>query len=193
MSIASYYSDPFYRECRAYGQIQKAIKAKKLRPNVAVPCHGFLFLHAEDEKALRERDIDLGLNKVDLRFQRGTAGRCRARAIVKDLGTARSGVDDKSLVKILSGISTLNKCKVYNTDIRSDNYSDGQIIDFGSSWTEPHPYLNKLTGRQAKGIRNADRVRFDGMVRDEEIPNVRGIGAMPNREYKQKLRQAGAR
>lgn len=188
LNTAAYYTDPFYAECRAYGRIQQAVDQKKLRKNVAVPCHGFFFLQERDEKILSNRNIDFELNKVDLEYQQKTPGGCRIRAIVKDLGSPDTGVDQRSLVKILSGIATLNRNKIYVRDIRQDNYRGGQIVDFGSSWTEPHGLLDALDDRAAKGSRLADRVMFDAMVRDEDIPNPDSIRAMRNITYCKMLR-----
>ncbi|CAM1505186.1 Fc.00g108230.m01.CDS01 [Cosmosporella sp. VM-42] len=181
LHTAAYYSDPFYAECRAYGRIHEALKKKELRAAVsaaAIPCHGFFFLQERDEKTLKDRDIDLELDKVDLEYQRASVGGCRARAIVKDLASTDPGVNEKSLMKILRGITTLNRLQIYNMDIRLDNYRDGRIVDFGSSWTEPHGPLNGQHARAALGSRLTDRVMFDDMVRDEEIPNPKKVVAM---------------
>ncbi|KAL2678763.1 hypothetical protein Neosp_009514 [[Neocosmospora] mangrovei] len=59
LQTVSYYTDPFYAECRAYGRIQEAIKKGYLKPKIVVPCHGFFFLQERDEKVLQSRNIDL--------------------------------------------------------------------------------------------------------------------------------------
>ncbi|RFU28936.1 hypothetical protein B7463_g7382, partial [Scytalidium lignicola] len=175
---AAYYTDPFYAECRAYGRINEAIKRKELRPDIVIPCHGFLFLQKRDEKILNERNVNFELDKAYLEYQRKSPGGCRARAIVKDLASSETGVNEKSLRKILRDITMLNRQQIYNMDIRLDNYRDGQIVDFGSSWTEPHSLLNALDDREAYDSKLADRVMFDQMVRDEDIPNPKNILAM---------------
>ncbi|KAH7132855.1 kinetochore Sim4 complex subunit FTA2-domain-containing protein [Dactylonectria macrodidyma] len=146
--------------------------------DVAIPCHGFFFLSKQDEKTLKDRNIDLGLENVDLQYQRSTVGGCRARAIVKDLATADTGVDGKSLQRVLLGIIALNRQRIYNMDLRLDNYRDGQIVDFGSSWTEPHILLDALDSEAAYDSRLADRTMFDEMVEDEEIPNPKKLKAV---------------
>lgn len=178
------YTDPFYAECRAYGGIQSAItdkkkkKKRKLSADVAVPCHGFLFLREKDEKILNEKNIDLELDRVSPKYQRATAGGYRVRAIVKDLVSSDSGVDEKSLWKVLSGITNLNRHGIFNMDIRIDNFRDGKIVDFGSSWTEPHALLDALDDEAAEEHRLTDRVMFDEMVEQEEIPNRKMVMAM---------------
>ncbi|KAM5341755.1 hypothetical protein ACJ41O_014786 [Fusarium nematophilum] len=177
LETVSYYTDPFYAECRAYGRIREAIKKGKLR-DVAVPCHGFFFLREQDEKMLQDRNIDLELDNVDPDYQRSTIGGFRPRAIVKDLASADTGVDEKRLKKVLLGIIALNRHRIYNMDIRLDNYRDDKIVDFGSSWTEPHILLDALDSEAAYDSRLADRVMFDEMVEEEEIPNPRKLIAV---------------
>ncbi|KAH7132791.1 kinetochore Sim4 complex subunit FTA2-domain-containing protein [Dactylonectria macrodidyma] len=177
LETVSYYTDPFYAECRAYGRIHEAVK-RGLLTDVAIPCHGFVFLREQDEEILRDRNIDLELGNVDPQYQRSTVGGCRARAIVKDLASADTGVDGKSLQRALLGIIALNRQRIYNMDIRLDNYRDGQIVDFGSSWTEPHILLDALHSEAAYDSRLADRTMFDEMVEDEEIPNPKKLKAV---------------
>lgn len=178
---AAQYTDPFYAECRAYGRIDEALKKKQPIADIAVPCHGFFFLKQEDEEALYRRNIDLELDTVDLEYQQSSPGGCRARAIVKDLAPSHTGVNEKTLNKILRGIAIMNRQGIYNQDIRLDNFSGGRIVDFGSSWTEPHRILDSLDKsdkRAALGRRMADRAKFDEMVTDEKIPNPKKVFAM---------------
>lgn len=178
LNSAAYYTDPFYAECRAYGRIHEAVKKRVLRADIAIPCHGFLFLQPKDQKILNDRDIDLELDTVDPVYQNATIGGRRARAIVKDVASPGSGVNRGSLQKVLSGISMLNGQRIYNMDIRLGNYRDGKIVDFGSSWTAPHALLDALDDRGARVSKLADRVMFDEMVRDEEISNPKGVKAL---------------
>lgn len=186
LDIAAYCTDPFFAECRAYGQIQDGIKKRKVGSRVAVTCHGFLFLKEEDEKLLEDRGVDLGLDDVDLDFQQSMVGGCRARAIVKDLALGDSGVNQKNIKRILQGIKSLNKLKIYNLDIRADNYRNGQIVDFGSSWTEPHGLLNALDMEAAQEKKLADLANFDDMVEENDIEtDARGL---PNVDFCKRLR-----
>lgn len=178
LDTAAFYTDPFYAECRAYGRIHEAVKRKKLNVDAAVPCHGYLFLQAKDQKFLHDQKVDLGLGMVNLDYQRATFGGCKPRAIVKDIASWDTGVNSNSLGKLLRNLTKLNKQGVYNMDIRRDNYRDGKIVDFGSSWTEPHSLLDACNGRQAYASRVADRAMFDQMVRDENIANPRAVKAV---------------
>lgn len=189
LNTAAYYTDPFYAECRAYGRINEAVQKRKMKEDITVPCHGFLFLGERDEKILNDRKVDLELAKVDLAYQRQTAGGCRPRAIVKDIASANAGVGEKNLSKILRGIWALNRLRIYNMDIRLDNYRDGRIVDFGSSWTEPHALLDALGDTAAEDSKLADRVMFDQMVRDEGIPNPKGVFAMHHMELRSDSRR----
>ncbi|EXK76883.1 hypothetical protein FOQG_18388 [Fusarium oxysporum f. sp. raphani 54005] len=189
LDTAAYYTDPFYAECRAYGRIHEAIKQRVLKSDIAVPCHGFLFLRPNDQEALKNLDIDLGLEEIDLDYQKSTIGGLRARAIVKEIASSDSGVNSKSIRKILSKVTTLNKAGIYNMDIRIDNFRDGKIVDFGSSWTEPHALLDSLSQDAALESKIADRVMFDQMVEEEEIENLGEVKALhPMRLRSQSVR-----
>ncbi|KAH6969280.1 kinetochore Sim4 complex subunit FTA2-domain-containing protein [Fusarium avenaceum] len=167
LDTAAYYTDPFYAECRAYGRIRHA-KEKGLKA-VAVPCHGFLFLRPQEQQALEKQDIDLGLDEIDSDYQRSTLGGLKARAIVKDIASANTGVSSTSVRRILKRVVSMNMAGIYNMDIRIDNFRDGKLVDFGSSWTEPHVLLNSLNPEAALESKIADRVMFEQMVEEEEI------------------------
>lgn len=189
LDTAAYYTDPFYAECRAYGRINEAMKKRVLKSDIAVPCHGFLFLRANDQEALKNLDIDLGLEDMDLDYQKSTIGGLRARAIVKDIASSDSGVNSKSIRKILSNVITMNKAGIYNMDIRIDNFRDGKVVDFGSSWTEPHALLDSLSQDAALESKIADRVMFDQMVEEEEIDTQGKVKALhPMRLRSQSIR-----
>ncbi|KAJ4328225.1 hypothetical protein N0V84_001265 [Fusarium piperis] len=186
LDTAAYYTDPFFAECRAYGRIEDAIRRGKLRTGIAVPCHGYMFLKKADERILRDRGVDLGLDDVDLDFQQSIQGGCRPRAIVKDFVPGDSGVNDKSASKILRNIRALNREKIYNRDIRVDNFRNGQLVDFGSSWTEPHALMDALSARDVRGQKASDLALFDDMIEEEGIATK--VRALPNSEYCSKLR-----
>lgn len=155
-----------------------------------MPCHGFLFLDEGDAQLLQgRRGVDFALDKVDLGFQRGAVGGTRVRAIVKELASSDHGVGSaRSLFKILEGIKGMNGQKLFNMDIRLDNYRDGMVVDFGSSWTEPCPLLDALDEGTASTSRRADLDLFDQMLSDEDIPNPTNVRATPNLVYCKKLR-----
>lgn len=184
METITYHTDPFYAECRAYGGIQLAIQKKKMTPGVAIKCYGFIFLSDADEQALYGEAVDFERDTVDLRYQKDDGGGYRVRAIVKQLGSPSHGVTTKRLGEIIRGIRALNRNKIYNRDIHLSNYLDGKIVDFGSSWTEPHLLLNALSSYHASVQKLADLVRFDEMVEEEEIPNPEHFRGMPGHRMK---------
>ncbi|KAF4945631.1 hypothetical protein FSARC_14400 [Fusarium sarcochroum] len=189
LDTAAYYTDPFYAECRAYGRIREAKKKKDPKADIAVPCHGFFFLRPKDQEALENLDIDLGLDDVDLDYQRSTIGGLRARAIVKDVASSDSGVSSKTIRKILIKVISMNKAGIYNMDIRIDNFRDEKLVDFGSSWTEPHALLDSLSADAALESKIADRVMFEQMVEEEEIKVKGGVKALhPMRLRSQSVR-----
>ncbi|KAK2609321.1 hypothetical protein QQS21_002102 [Conoideocrella luteorostrata] len=178
LDTAAFYTDPFYAECRAYGRIQEEIKRNKLSKDIAVPCYGYLFLQEEDQIVLHERELDLELWNINVDYQRLTPGGLNPRAIVKDIAPAETGVNGDSLQKILRDVTSLNRQGIYNMDIKKDNYRGGRLVDFGSSWTKPHLLLDACNARQSYASRAADRAMFDEMVREEEIPNPKGVKAI---------------
>ncbi|KAF4461992.1 hypothetical protein FALBO_11199 [Fusarium albosuccineum] len=175
LQTVAYYTDPFYAECRAYGRIQEAIKKGDLKPDIVVPCHGFFFLDERDDEILQSRDIDLEAHQVDLEYQRATPGGYSPRAIVKDLASTDPGVNRANQSRILSNLVRLNSQKVFNMDIRLDNYRDGKLVDFGSSWTEPHILLDALDDEAADESRLADRTKFCQMLENEKIVDPKNI------------------
>ncbi|KAF4426167.1 hypothetical protein F53441_14135 [Fusarium austroafricanum] len=167
LDTAAYYTDPFYAECRAYGLLRVA-KQKSVK-EVAVPCHGFLFLRPQEQQALEMQDIDLGLDKIDLDYQRSTIGGLKARAIVKDIASSNSGVSSTNVRRILTKVVSMNIAGILNNDIRIDNFRDGKLVDFGQSWTEPYPILDAFAPHQVLELKLTDRAMFQQMAEEEGI------------------------
>ncbi len=181
-----FHTDPFYAECRAYGRIKQAQVERRLKRDVAVPCHGYFFLQEQDAQLLRENGVDLNGGAVDDELLRVNGEDGRVRAIVKDFVPADAGVNTRSLRKILRDIRSLNKLGVYIRDIRADNFKAGQLVDFGLSRTEPHCVLDSLDEVAAWHSNVEDLVMFDNMVAEEGL--VTNVRAMPNTAYCLKLR-----
>ncbi|KAF4953241.1 hypothetical protein FSARC_12445 [Fusarium sarcochroum] len=197
--IAAFYTDPFYAECRAYGRINETVGRSRKHPisTVAVPCHGFVFLGSQDQRALVARGIDLRPRDdidhtpidMDMDYQTSATGGSYARAIVKDVWSSDSGINTANLGKVLSGIVCMNAIGIYNTDIRLDNFCAGRIVSFSLSWTKPHKTMDALGRRSILRHTLADREMFDEMVGKGEIPNPKHIQAVHRmRRRSQRLR-----
>lgn len=161
---------------------------------MAIPCHGFLILGKRDRKILEERGIDLsaeGSDQDSLDRAKSSANH-EIRAIVKDLAPPGSGLNSKTIRKVLKDIRLLNEEGIYNGDIRAENFRNGQLVDFGSAWTEPHRILEALDVRnpeESRDTRLQDLIMFDTMIEQEGIRTK--IRAVPNFEYCEKLRSGG--
>ncbi|RYC78156.1 hypothetical protein BFJ63_vAg18970 [Fusarium oxysporum f. sp. narcissi] len=178
LDTAAYCTDPFYAECRAYGRIKEATEERILEQEVAVLCHGFFFLKPQDQKALENDGIDLGLGLVDSKYQESTIGGLKARAIVKNLASSNSGITSESIENIQNKVLSMNKAGIYNMDIRIVNFCDGLLVDFGSSWTEPHALLAAQSSEAAEEYKLADLVMFDQMVKDEVLESCGEVKAI---------------
>ena len=183
-----FYTDPFFAECRAYGRIQEGQKEKRSREKLAVKCHGYIFLSKKDEKYLQEQGIDLGSHLLDNKLRRATGGQGRIRAIVKDLAPENKPINNSNLTEALRKVKQLNELKIYNRDIRAENFKGPHIVDFGSSWTEPHCLLAALDKFGDNDSRIVDLAMFDDMIFEEKIKTK--LVAMPNLEYREKLRSS---
>lgn len=183
-----YHNDPFFAECRAYGRIAEFPKKGKSR-EVAIPCRGYILLNDKDQKFLEEKGIDLDTVCLDdeliTRY-----GNPPVRAIVKDLASRDPGITRRSAFAVLKRIRAMNRTmKIYNRDIRKDNFRDGLLVDFGSSWTEPHCYCVEENSLDRDHTKGADLMNFDDMMEREEIKtHHRGLA---DSQFRMKLRSWG--
>ncbi|KAI3321482.1 kinetochore Sim4 complex subunit FTA2-domain-containing protein [Xylariaceae sp. AK1471] len=160
-----FYTDPFYAECRAYGRIKEARDERKVRAEIATRCHGYLFLTTKDMSRLgREEGIDLCTNIIDKDLRWALGGDLRARAIVKDLETDDIGLNKDNIGRAWRNVRLLNSLKIYNRDVRAENFMNRRIVDFGSSWTEPHIILDSVDIDEAREQRLSDYAKFDEMT-----------------------------
>ncbi|KAK3291896.1 kinetochore Sim4 complex subunit FTA2-domain-containing protein [Chaetomium fimeti] len=186
LSDVIFHTDPFYAECRAYGRIKQAQGNRRGKREVAVPCHGYLFLQERDMQILRDQGVDLDEDAVDDELLRVNQENGRARAIIKDFVPGDAGVNVGNLREILRDIRALNKLGIYVSDVRTDNFKAGKIVDFGLSSTEPHCIMKALDEVGLRDLKLEDLVMFDEMVVEEGL--VTTVRAMPNMEYCSKLR-----
>ena len=178
-----HHTDPFFAECRAYGRINEWRKQGKLTYDIAILCHGYIYLDEKYRKTLE--DLGVVLDEESLASQ-PPASLPPIRAILKELASDDSGVNADTAYSVLRSIKKLHSLGIYNRDVRADNFRDGLLVDFGRSRTTPHCYLEDKP-RELLISKGEDFGGFDSMMTDESIrTHVRGTR---NLEYTQKLRQ----
>lgn len=187
-----HYTDPFFAECRAYGRIEIASKELKIKDQLAVKCHGYIYLGDRDKKKLEDMGLDLGTEVLDDKLRRALDGGGRVRAILKDLAPSQTSVNSKNVREALWRVRKLNELKIYNRDIRAENFRCGKLVDFGSSWTEPHIILNALEPDDIEDSKLEDLVMFDDMMEEEGIKTRPKLQALRNDQYLMKLRSRKA-
>ncbi|KAH8749534.1 kinetochore Sim4 complex subunit FTA2-domain-containing protein [Diaporthe sp. PMI_573] len=177
-----YYTDPFFAECRAYGRIEEAVANKRLgiKDQSAVKCHGYIYLGDKDMRMLERMGLDLRTEVLDVKLRRALDGGGRVRAIVKDLAPSHTTVNSRNIRVSLSRVRKFNELQIYNRDIRADNFIGGKVVDFGSSWTEPHIILDALEPDDAEDSRLEDLVMFDDMIEEEKIKTRPKLQALHN-------------
>lgn len=117
----------------------------------------------------REAGIDFDSHVIDETLRRALGGNLQARALVKDLETGNTGVHQNNIKQAWRNVSLLNSLGIYNRDIRADNFMSCRIIDFGSSWTEPHAILDNVDEDEAREQRLSDCAQFEEMAEQEGI------------------------
>jgi hypothetical protein len=183
-----YYTDPFFAECRAYGRIEEASEKIGIKDDLVIKCHGYMYLREGDKKKLQEMGLDLRTDVLDNKLQLALEGGGRVRAIVKDLAISTTSVNSRNVRAALRRVKKLNELQIYNRDILAENFVSGRLVDFGSSWTEPHIILDALKPDDAEDKRLKDLVNFDDMIEEEEIKTRPRLRVLPNMEYRKKLR-----
>lgn len=193
--LVELHTDPFYAECRAYGRIHQEKQRGTLTREVAIPCFGFIYLGDEHRPMLEQSGVELEEDCLDDELSQPEDHPQHPRpirAIVKKLASSNSGLNNKGSVgRMLKSIKELNRLQIYNKDIRKDNFRDEKLVDFGSSWTEPHCFMGDSNILNATDTRIGDLVMFDEMVDMEGI--FAQWRAMPNWPYKKKLRSHAKR
>lgn len=159
----AYYIDPFYNECRAYGRIRDALQEKTLHEDPAMPCYGYILLSDEDEDTLTQRGFHFRLND-DNDDPVHTVQKPPIRAIVKKLGSSAPGVTPKRQSKICNALRQLRNHRIYNRDIRAENYRDGLLVDFGYSITEPHIIFDEFDEDAKANVRGECVGLYKGML-----------------------------
>ncbi|KAM7185167.1 Kinetochore Sim4 complex subunit FTA2 domain containing protein [Rhypophila sp. PSN 637] len=187
--MLAFHTDPFYAECRAYGLIQESERKRRrgFQKPMAANCHGFLPLSRRDELVLARKGIDLWKDIPEDEEYRRRAQGSPVRAIVKDFIEPELAIDLAVLRRILANVRSLNRLGILHWDIRASNFKAGLLVDFGSSWTEPHCIMDAVPTNVSEEWWWTDLVMFDDMV--EELGfSLDNIRARPNPAYLEKLR-----
>jgi hypothetical protein len=158
--------DPFFLECRAYGAILNERRKRNVKMNIALPCYGYIELKEEDEAVLKEKGFDIRDHDES---GTGSSPKTTLKAIVKMLAEPERGITTRRPKEILKGVKALNRIKVYNRDLRLDNFLNAQIVDFGSAWTEPHVIMEAADEEELEGFRKEDLGLYDQMVEGKEF------------------------
>ncbi|GAP91407.1 hypothetical protein SAMD00023353_6300530 [Rosellinia necatrix] len=172
------YTDPFYAECRAYGRIRdgrvvKNSRSRRAQLHAAVRCYGYLLLRDNDADEFNKLGHDLETNVLDPKLRKALGGDTRIRAIVKHFDDGPREINKGNIRQAWAGIRLMNhSLKIYNMHIGSDNFIGHRLVDFSTSWTEPHEilrYLDDADPESGRKIRSADAEDFDYMIRAERI------------------------
>ncbi|KAI1123663.1 kinetochore Sim4 complex subunit FTA2-domain-containing protein [Nemania abortiva] len=165
---AIFYTDPFYAECRAYGRIKEATDRGEVTGKIATKCRGYIFLNADDQRWLENEGIDLGTEILSDELLPIVGGAGRPRAIVKDFEIAGTDFDKQTPQQIRSSFRNvwlLNKLGIFNRDIRAENFRNGWLVDFDTSYTLPHDIYGALPPSKAIGMQAEDTVDFEEMLK----------------------------
>ncbi|KAI0545829.1 kinetochore Sim4 complex subunit FTA2-domain-containing protein [Xylaria curta] len=163
------YTDPFYAECRAYGRINEAVDRGEIREKIAAKCHGYIFLNADDEKWLTSHGIDLGIEILNDELRQIVGGGGKPRAIVKDFEIAGPDLEKQTPQQIrrsFRSIWQLNQLGIYNRDVRAENFRNGWLVDFDTSYTLPHDIYSTLPPFEVAATRGGDEAKFDEMLEE---------------------------
>lgn len=186
----AFHTDPFYAECRAYGQIKKAEEKRRQESKwkIAARCHGFMPLKKNDELILAARGIDVWEDIPEDDEYRKLAEGSPIRAIVKDyVEDEEKAMTLPTLKAILKNVRAMNKQGILHRDIRASNFKAGLVVDFGSAWTEPHCIMDAVPPHVSEDWKWTDLRMFDDMVEEEGF-SLDSIRALPNTSYLKKLR-----
>ena len=177
--------DPFYAECRAYGRI----KSKSRKRDIAVPCHGYVPVPADEEPNLLRRFQVSEWDRPEDEYSLDIASRQPFRALVKDLVLEDPPLSAALLKDMREDIIALNKSGVYVMDVVERNYKGGLLVDFGAAWTTPHCMMKIHSARVLKTYLESDMHSFNYLVRKSGVKLDESILIGPNPEFKNKLRR----
>lgn len=147
-------SDPFNCECRAFGRLQETGNEE-----LAIKCHGYVILTAEEEKQLRQ------LSSFPWTRHRPEHQRMGIRGIVKKYVDGSAHFERSKLPQMRRDLLNLHRIGICVFDLREDNYMESKIVDFSQAHVTPHRYLDLI--HQKSSTHEAcwrDFIAFDGIV-----------------------------
>jgi hypothetical protein len=167
------------------------MRRRRKKP-IAIACHGFVSIPAKREKEFAERFNIVDWNRPDAEVSKPPALQQPLRALVKDLVESDPEMTDSLLKSMIRELKALNSMKIYVKDISVQNYKGGHLVDFSSSWTEPHFMFQKniRSPREIARFRKEDLYTFDEMIEDLGIQTSVRAAPMKNSETAKKLRKA---
>ena len=169
---AIFYTDPFYAKCRAYGRIKEAAGKGGIRGKIATKYHGYIFLDANAQRWLEERGFDLGAKSLDNELLAIHGGFGRPRAIVKDFEIEGRVFKEQTPHRVRNSfwsVRQLNLLRIYNRNIRKENFRNGWLVDFGISCTMPHAIYDSLPLFEAHATMGRDLVDFEDRLEEAGI------------------------
>ncbi|KAI1263807.1 kinetochore Sim4 complex subunit FTA2-domain-containing protein [Xylariaceae sp. FL1019] len=164
-----FHTDPFYAECRAYGQIEARRKRQGLKRKDIADCYGFLALKKTDEHVLNGYGIDLWQNVSSDDEYRQRAEGSPVRSLVKEYIEEDVDLSVRSRRRMIAGIKWMNRNNILVNDIHVRNYKSSYLLDFGLSWTKPHCLWQNFSTQRMKGILVADVAMFEEMLEDADL------------------------
>ncbi|KAI0973721.1 kinetochore Sim4 complex subunit FTA2-domain-containing protein, partial [Xylaria arbuscula] len=170
--------DPFYAECRAFGMLVE----KKKDDDLAVRCHGYVFL---PDAAEREIETQFGIRGWNRKAEDEGSP---LRAIVKDYIRWKSLRHRRTFELMRKKLEALNKLGIYNMDIREANYLGGRLFDFSIAITFPHISLwpRLCSMEMIMEDMEHDLGCFDSMVREEREKEEEQRNLRTTRSQKQR-------
>lgn len=113
------------------------------------------------------------------------------REIVKYFERDSKEINARNVRRALRSVYVLNDTlKIYNMDIKAENFIAHRLVSFGSSWSELYAFLKcceKVNPTMAIGKRLKDKTNLDDMIEEEEM--LTQLRVLPQAKYQ--LRHRG--
>lgn len=156
------HSDPFYNECRAFGQIIRAGQNGR----IAVRCYGHLTLPAETERDLEQR-YKLAWDRPAEDYDKPMSKRQLFCAIVKELIVDDVPLSQKAVNKMVKDLKEIWALGVYPMDVCRRNYREGLLVDMSLAMTELHYLFGLRPKRDVEDMKREDLANILQIAKDE--------------------------